>query len=183
MDSLTNRYATALLNIAKEEQNVLGYKNALLELVNLFKSDEQIISYLGSYFVDFEEKCLFIDKVSQIYKLPSLTSFLKVLSKKHRSNHFISIAKEFIKMANDELGVIEGIIYSSEALTNEQIKKIEEAMFEREKRKVELKNLVDQSLIGGVKIIIDDKIYDGSIKNKLETMKSTLLKRSKTYEQ
>ena len=44
-------------------------------------------------------------------------------------------------------------------------------------KKVELKNQIDESLIGGVKIVIKDRVYDSSIKYKLEQLKSSLIKK------
>ena len=41
---------------------------------------------------------------------------------------------------------------------------------------VELKNIIDPSLIGGVKVVIKDRIYDGSIKHHIDMMKQDLLK-------
>ena len=36
--------------------------------------------------------------------------------------------------------------------------------------------MIDTTLIGGVKIVIHDRIYDGSIKHQLEMMKKDLMK-------
>ena len=48
---------------------------------------------------------------------------------------------------------------------------------------MELINKIDHNLIGGIKVVINGRIYDGSIKNKLENMKIDLLKKeSVTYE-
>ena len=42
--------------------------------------------------------------------------------------------------------------------------------------KVSLKNKIDHNLIGGVRIVLDGKIYDGSVENKIETLRKKLLK-------
>jgi F-type H+-transporting ATPase subunit delta len=44
------------------------------------------------------------------------------------------------------------------------------------KVKVELKNKIDTRLIGGYKIVIGDTIFDGSILNRLETLRQELNK-------
>ena len=44
------------------------------------------------------------------------------------------------------------------------------------KVKVELKNKIDARLIGGYKIVIGDTIFDGSILNRLETLRQELNK-------
>ena len=46
-------------------------------------------------------------------------------------------------------------------------------------RKVELKDKVDDDLILGVKVVIDGKVFDGSMKNRIEALRTSLLKESR----
>ena len=78
-------------------------------------------------------------------------------------------------MCNHYLHIKEGIIYSTEILSHEQIKKVEDKLSKIINAKVELTNQIDEKLIGGIKVIVDEKVFDGSIKNKLEKLKSTLI--------
>ena len=55
------------------------------------------------------------------------------------------------------------------------IKDIEDALTKRLSCQVELTNLLDSRLIGGIKVVIEDKVFDGSIKNKLERLKQSLI--------
>ena len=59
----------------------------------------------------------------------------------------------------------------------EQLEKIELAIAKKIGHKVELKNLIDSRLIGGVRVVIHDHVYDGSIKYKLETLQNNLKER------
>ena len=45
---------------------------------------------------------------------------------------------------------------------------------DKENRKISLIFKIDPSLIGGVKVVINNRIYDGSVKNKLSEMKQSL---------
>ena len=87
------------------------------------------------------------------------------------------IAKEFVEISNEELNVLEGIVYSTIPLTEKEIKKLEDACKSKLSQDVELKNKIDPSLIGGVKIAISDHVFDGSIKGKLESLKLNLKER------
>ena len=42
---------------------------------------------------------------------------------------------------------------------------------------MELHNIIDPTLIGGVKVVIHDRVYDGSLKHRLKEMEKDLLKR------
>ena len=63
------------------------------------------------------------------------------------------------------------------ALIKKQIERIEEGIAKKLGHKVELKNVIDERLIGGVRVVIHDHVYDGSIKYKLETLQNNLKER------
>ena len=90
---------------------------------------------------------------------------------------FKEIVKEITKLLNEELDIDEGFVYSTAELSKEQISKIEKAVGKKLGHEVELKNLVDERLIGGVRVVIHDHVFDGSIKYKLETLKENLKER------
>ena len=80
-------------------------------------------------------------------------------------------------------GVSEGLVYSVIPLDEQTLKKLEQKISKLEGVEVELTNKIDHNLIGGIKVVIHGKIYDGSIKNKLENMRTDLLKKEGvTYE-
>ena len=177
MDSLYVRYSSALLSLAKDEGKIKEYKEAIKSLLELFESNVEANTYLKSYFVSDEDKYVFIDKICEPFKLKSLSPFIKLLVKKHRFNSFKYIAEEFISDCNDDLGIQEGYIYSTTPLDAKQIKAIEDGVSSRLNQRVELINKIDERLIGGVKVVVHDHVFDGSIKNKLETMKQKLNER------
>ena len=177
MDSLYVRYSSALLSLAKDEGKIKEYKEAIKSLLELFESNVEANTYLKSYFVKDEDKYVFIDKICEPFKLKSLSPFIKLLVKKHRFNSFKYIAEEFISDCNDDLGIQEGYIYSTTPLDAKQIKAIEDGVSSRLNQRVELINKIDERLIGGVKVVVHDHVFDGSIKNKLETMKQKLNER------
>ena len=102
--------------------------------------------------------------------------------KKHRFIEIKHIKNEFNKLANQELGIFDGYVYSVNYLTKEQINRIEVSISDVLHHRVELINKIDESLIGGVKVAVNDHVFDGSIKYKLANMKQMLNERSKNNE-
>ena len=89
----------------------------------------------------------------------------------------LSMVDKTLVNVNEYRGVDEGLVYSTIPLDEKTINKIEEKISKIESRKVELINKIDPALIGGVKVVINGHIYDGSIKNQIEMMKIDLLKK------
>ena len=177
MEVVYSHYASALLSLAKEEKKVLEYKLSLLDIEEYFSEHNEVKTYLESYFVETSDKYEIIDLLTKDSKLDSLSSFLKLLIKKHRFNILHRIVKEYVEIANEELGILEGYVYSVNELTKKEIGRIEEAIGNKLTHKVELKNKIDKSLIGGFKVIVSDHVYDSSLKSKLQSLKLNLKER------
>ena len=177
MEEVVSRYANALVSIAKEEQKLEQYKLAVLGMRETFVSNPELLKFLKSYFVSNENKEKVIEELTKDFGLRNLTNFVKLLVVKHKIYLFKDIASEITKGINFELDVYEGFVYSTEPLEKEKILEISQVISQKIHKKVELKNRIDERLIGGVKVVVHDHVFDGSIKYKLETMKEQLKER------
>lgn len=177
MDSFATRYAGAIVSLAKEENKLNEYKLAIREVDVFLMENLEAKKLLESYFVSNDDKFKFIDELVKSYKLKSLANFLKLIVSKHLVFHFHEIAKAINKQVNEELGVDEGFVYSVNKLSEKEHKAIEEAISKKRGHKVELVNRLDPRLLGGVKVVVHDHVYDGSLKGKLETLRNSLNER------
>ncbi|MBQ7275880.1 MAG: F0F1 ATP synthase subunit delta [Bacilli bacterium] len=174
MDSLYTRYANALLSIAIDEDKVDYYRIEIKNIRTAFLSDNGIINLLSSAFIDFNDK---EEIINNIYKgNDNVLNFMKIIVRNRRANVMIKIFNEFIKKCNETLNIKDGYVYSVRKLTEEEIEKIEDGISEKLASRVELENIIDEKLIGGVKVLVEDKIFDGSIKTKIEKLKESLIK-------
>ena len=174
MDSLYSRYANGLFSLALEENKVDLYRKRIKMIKNVFEENDDFLHLLSSCLISNEEKDEIIDKVFKSEE-EYIRNFIKIIFINKRGNCLIKILNEFIKTCNENLNIKDGIIYSVNKLSNEQIEKIQESLSTRLNCKVELTNSLDEKLLGGVKVSIEDKIFDGSIKNKLEKLKESLI--------
>ena len=60
-------------------------------------------------------------------------------------------------------------------LTEEQIQKIEEKVSSKLNKKVELTNSINPSIIGGVKIVVNDTVFDNSVESRINALKQELI--------
>lgn len=173
MDSLYNRYALGLFSIALEENKVLEYKNSVKMFKDVIVSNSDLKHLFLSYFVLQEEK---EDVINNIFKGQDeyLLNFLKIIVKNKRVNCMVGIFDEFICLCNDFLKVKEGIVYSTELLSSDDILRLESKFKSILSCDVELENVIDKKLIGGIKVVIEDRVYDGSIKNKISKLRLSL---------
>lgn len=177
MDSLYLRYSNALLDIAISENKLEEYKSSLSWLDEYFTNHLDIKKYLESYMVNKNEKEELIKELTKPFKLNNLSNFLCVLIKNHRFHDFGKFNHEFRKLANENLGIIQGLVFSVNYLSKEDLQRVEDKLTKKLNKKVELENRLDESLIGGIKVFINDHVYDGSVKGKLDQMNHNLKER------
>lgn len=175
METVSSRYGLALYSLALEEKKVEALQKEVKEIRCIFKENTDFIMILGSSFLSLKERQEILEKT--LVKVDErIISLIEVVMENNRTSVLMDIFDNFNSYCNEYLGVSEGKIISAFKLEQTVIKQIEEKISKIEKQKVELKNEIDPSLIGGVKVVIHDHIYDGSIKHQIEMMKIDLLK-------
>lgn len=173
MEEVYANYAQALYSLA-DPSALPDYEQAMEEIRLLFEKEPAFLRLLSGYTLGNQEKEKLIDQVFSSFGLPYLLDFLKLLSAKHRISHFDEIEEAFASLCHERFKVKEGIAYSAVPLSKEQLSSIEEALSKKLGAKVRLRNQVDQVLLGGVKVALDGKVYDGSLRSKLLGLKKSL---------
>ena len=78
--------------------------------------------------------------------------------------------KEFVRLRKEAEGFADGIVYSAKPVNDEQLKKLESETGKLIGKRIRLENIIDGSLIGGVKIVADGKLIDASIRSRLNRL-------------
>lgn len=175
MNNLASRYASALLSLALEENKNTEYRDYLKSINEVLHVDDQFIKLLECYTISKDEKKELIDKI--IVNAPShhINAFFKVIIDNNRAHYIKDIIDGFITLSNEKDGISEGYIYASSELSNDKIEKIARAIGKKINKNIYLKLKIDENLIGGFKVVINDYVFDASIKNKVESLKQVLL--------
>ena len=175
MKEITSRYATALFSLKKDENQFIDSQKEIKELIKVLRENPDFLMLLDSSYKEFEEKEEIINKVFKDVD-EDTKSLIKIVTRNHRALYLIDIFEGFNSLVNEYRGVLEGLVYSTEPLSESALNKLNQKISEVEARQTELRNIIDPSLIGGVKVVINDHIYDGSIKHHIENMKLSLSK-------
>lgn len=176
MEGIATRYAAGLLSLARDDNTIRAYKTWMLTFDQIISSNEPFKTFLTSEFISIADKESLIDKIN-----PSSFSyggnFLKLLVVKKRINYFHAIKKEFVRLANIDLGIKEGIIYTPLTIADPQVDAISQKIGELVGCEVELRVQIDKTLLGGFKVIVQGQIFDYSLNNRLAKLGQTMLER------
>jgi F-type H+-transporting ATPase subunit delta len=177
MEGIASRYALALLKIAREDKLQADYLTRLETLLAMLTNDHTLSHFLGNAFYNQESKFLLIDQVLPKTTWYDLGDFLKVLVKKRRMPFLIDILKAAMLLLEKDLKTRSGIVYSVVPLSERQMTLLQQAISDYLQIPVTLTNEVDPSMLGGIRLDVNGKVFDASILNRLSNLRQTLLTR------
>lgn len=173
MHPSSSQYAAALYSLVLEKERA-RYQESLKQLASLFAKEPKLFRVLCSYSISNDEKEQLLESIWKEEDLKHLLPFLKLLVCKHRIAQFEEIRSCFNELCNESFGIKEGIVYSAAPLSETQIQAIEEALGKKLHAKVALTNSVDHTLLGGAKVALDGRVYDGTLRSRLLSMRTQL---------
>ena len=173
MLEIAQNYASALLSIAIDDNKVIDYQKEVKELAKIIKDNPDFLLLIDSRFLSVNERK---EKAKEILKGFSndIVSFIEIIIEHNRVNYLEDILQGFNTLCNENRDILEGLIYTAFPLDEKTFNKIKNKISQVEHHDVDLITKIDPSLIGGVKVVINSHIYDGSIKNQLEQMQVDL---------
>ena len=176
MNELTSRYAQALYSLKEESNTLLEAQEEVKELIKVIKDNPDFVVLLNSHFLEKEKRVEIVERVFASIDV-DIKNFIIIIVENNRSLYLLEILSDFNSLVNGYRGVKEGIVFTALPLEDVELNKLEKKISEIEGCPVELKQIIDPSLIGGVKVAISDHVYDGSLKHHIMKLKKTLLKK------
>ena len=173
MAQLSNRYATAMFNLAIERGNLDESLNQAVYLRDVIKGDDckSIITHPR---ISLEEKKAFFDEVFKDHINIEMMGFLHLVVDKGRTEFIVPILEDFIDMGNDHLGKITALVVSAVPLREEQLSVLAGLLSRKLNKQVDVDAKVDPLVIGGLYVRAGNYYVDRTIKYRLQEMKSSM---------
>ena len=101
-------------------------------------------------------------------------NFVRVLAQYDRLELLPQIREQFEALKNEREGIVEAEVQSAFELSDAQLSDLVQRLEKKTGRKVRAQVSVDRELIGGVKIVLGDKVIDGSARAQLSALETAL---------
>jgi len=166
-------YAEAVFRLA-EAAGALGKWSEMLAELAQVSADERVRAAVADpKRTDAQIAWLFISILSG--KLTGdAENFVRVLAENARLNLLPQIREQFEALKNEREGVVEVEVQSAFELSETQLGDLVRRLEKKTGRKVRASVSVDRELIGGVKIVLGDKVIDGSARAQLGALETAL---------
>jgi F-type H+-transporting ATPase subunit delta len=175
-NAVSKRYAVALFELATEK----GQLDQLGQELRVFKDTYQTNKSLQQFLTHpkisgAKKKELLKDAFASSLSTEALHT-LYVLIDRKRAEIIIEMIEEFFVLANEKRGIAEATVYSVKELSSDEEKALSEVFAKRVgKETLNITNIIDKNLIGGIKVQIGNRIFDGSVSNKLKKIQRQLV--------
>ena len=172
---VSTTYSNALFGLALEQNKIDALFSEVLAVREGIEQNKEFLKLLCHPSIDQSQK---IDVVENIFKDKAdndLTGLFIMMIKKDRQHEILAVLDAFIEKVKKYKGIGVAFITSAIHLNDEQKSNIEAKLLETTSyREIEGNYAVNESLIGGMVIRIDDRVVDSSIKTQIENMAKTL---------
>ncbi len=178
MSARIRTYARSLMELMSQEDLVDICYEDLKDINDALNSDPELLQFITSADHSSAEKKERLQEVfnHELYEsvLRGLFLIVESIPSKHMEADLIH---EFISYYYRTRGIAFGAVYSARKIDKDYMKALEMTFSQKLSRRVRLENKIDPDLIGGVKVIVNDTVWDGSYKTKIDELRSALLQK------
>ncbi len=173
---VASRYAGALMTSALAEGNLVEVAQSYSGIVDVVQDNQDLRIFIDSPQVADQEKkdllkSVFGEKIEKV-----LLHFLYLLIDKNRIGNFLDIGEEFAAMVEKHQGIVRAQVTTAVTLPDDLATRLTEKLSAFTGARVILENKIDPAVIGGVCVTLGDKILDGTVRQNLDLLRSTLEK-------
>lgn len=172
---VAHRYAHALFNVAVKRDLVDIVASELSQLGTFIDKDRRLTLFLEAPQVPTENKTNLIDKLFANRISPPLLSFLHLLINKGRIEYLAEIADEFDKLVEQHRGIVKARVITAVPLDDNYRGRLKTKLEKISGKQIEIIHKIDNGIIGGIIIQLNDRIIDYSVRHKLAMLRHDLL--------
>jgi F-type H+-transporting ATPase subunit delta len=171
--TIARPYAEAAFRLAREK-NAFGSWSEMLRLLDIVVRDERVAHCIGDPKLSGPRLEGLILGICGEQLDGAGRNFVQILVHNDRLTAVPTIREMFEQLKLEHEGVLEAQIYSAFAIDSAQVNELVKKLESKYQRKVHADVSIDPQLIGGVKILVGDKVFDATVRGKLDAMSAAL---------
>jgi F-type H+-transporting ATPase subunit delta len=166
-------YAEAAFKLA-DAGNALGKWSEMLAELALVAQDERVRAAIGDPTRSEAQVAGIFISILAGKLVAEGENFVRVLAENKRLDLLALIHEQFEALKNEREGVVEAEVQSAFDLTQAQLADLVQRLEKKTGRKVRTQVRINKDLIGGVRVILGDKVIDGSARAQLAALETAL---------
>jgi F-type H+-transporting ATPase subunit delta len=171
---LSRRYTRAFFQLARESgaEEEIGLE--LEQFFSAYRDSDLEKVLINPAFAAVTRKKILTQVIRSQQLSPLTNKFLSLLLERDRLMELAGIVSCYRRLLNEAKGRVEARVVSSAALDASIVEQLRERLRGLARKEVLLQQETDPSLLGGLLVELEGKVYDGSIRSQLEKMKQRI---------
>ncbi len=175
MSVLAQRYAAALVDVAIERKSAEAFKTELAAFSGAYDISQDLRNFLATPAISRESKQGVIEKLAERIGVgQAVRNFLCVIADNRRMEDLDEIREAFELLLNEKLGIAEASVSSARELSAGEKEQLTQALVKMTGKRIVARYHLDEQLIGGAVVRIGSTIYDGSVREQLNRLRTRL---------
>ena len=172
---IIKKYALALFKVVVKKDDVNQVSDCLKSIRSILKSVPELNQLFITRRVQLQDKMIMLknilgDKISNIEM-----DLLVLLMENGHMLLFEEVVKRFDYLKDRDSKTMKVQITSSSILSEDEVQHISLNIEDKIQKKVDVTMETDASIIGGIKLRVGNTLIDGSVSNRLQKMRDTLI--------
>jgi F-type H+-transporting ATPase subunit delta len=167
-------YATALFEVAKAEGTLDEVEDELFRFARALEGSDQLRSALTDQLVPAEKRQAIVEDLLGGKASPTTVSLVSFVVGSGRARDLPAIIDKLVSRAAAEKDRVVAEVRSAIELTDDQKARLAAALANATGHSVEVKVIIDPSVMGGLVAQVGDTVIDGSVRARLDQLKTLL---------
>jgi F-type H+-transporting ATPase subunit delta len=174
MATRVEAYADALLTVARAEGNLTEVEDELFRFARILEGNDQLRMALTDPQLPAERRQAVVEELLQQRALPTTKALVSFVVGIGRAADLPAIVDMFVARAAESRQHEIAEVRTAVSLDEQQRRRLAEALSNATGKQVEVKVIVDPTVLGGVIARIGDTVIDGTVRNRIEQLKGQL---------
>jgi len=167
-------YADALLEVARVEGHLADVEDELFRFARTFEGSDELRLALIDPMLPVDRRVAVIEELLGGKALRISVALASFVVSAGRAGELPEIIDRFVELAAAEHRREVAEVRTALPLTADQLDRMREALNRATGKDVEMKVVVDPSVLGGVVARVGDIVIDGSVRHRLEQLKEQI---------
>jgi F-type H+-transporting ATPase subunit delta len=167
-------YANALLEVSRAEEHLAEIEDELFRFARTFEGSDELRAALTDPALPAQRRVALVEDLLGGKALQTSSALASFIVAAGRAGELPAIIDRFVELAAAEQRRAVAEVRSAIELTPEQTDRLRDALNRATGKDVEVKVVVDPSVLGGIVARVGDLVIDGSVRHRLEQLREQI---------
>ena len=173
---VAKKYGNALFELARDKNLIDIAWDQFNKLADYMRKDRTFIDFMSAPQIADSDKVSLMQKVFEPRLETPFYNFVQFLARKRRIIYLPDIVGEFDLLVRQHKGIAQAVCITTVPMSDSERKLLIVELTKKTGLKIELEERIDPSIIGGMVVILQNQIIDGSIRYALSLLRNRLMK-------